>query len=275
MYPVPIKMVAIDVDHTMLTDDHRLLSDVVAAVRGSVEDGLIVVPATARAPRGLQAIASELGIAGPVVCLNGAWTGRMPPVSAESQHQSYPLPASVVSELLWEAETLGLNPCWYTVDGMYAVSQGPLVDRELRATGLVAEIASPSTVDGQQVLKILLLETQPQQASSLTGRFSGLRFVGSGMSLIEVVDSRVSKQAALLKLAAGFNISPSQVAMIGDSENDLEAIQWAGLGIAMGNASRDVLAAADIVVATNEQAGVADALARISAINSEIGDAHR
>lgn len=253
-----IRIAAIDIDHTTLTDDHRLLPRVIEAVERATRSGILVIPATARPPQGLRVI-SDLGLIGPVVCFNGAWTGTLEGDQVSSI-QSHLMDAIEAAKVIAAGEQLGLNPCWFTSDCMYTLYQGSLVERERRATGITAKTVGLHELAHHETLKVLLLESPGHSASGLAEEFPSLSFCYSGKALVEVVDQGVSKQKSLAHLAQQYGVDASEVAMIGDSENDIEAIQWAGLGIAMGNAVPGVMAVADMVVGTNEEAGLAQAL---------------
>ena len=87
--------------------------------------------------------------------------------------------------------------------------------------------------------------------------------VRSQKYLVEVLRKGVNKAFGLEKLAAALNIEPSEIASIGDAANDIEMLEYAGLAIAMGNASEEVKAIADIVTDTNENNGVIKAIDRL------------
>lgn len=256
-----IRIVAIDIDHTTLTDDHRLLPGVIEAVERATRSGILVIPATARPPQGLRFI-SNLGLSGPVVCFNGAWTGTLEG-DRVSSIQSHLMDLVEAAKVIAAGEKLGLNPCWFTSDCMYTLYQGPLVERERRATGVTAKTVGMHELARHEILKVLLLESLGHSAGGLAEKFPSLSFFYSGRALVEVVEHGVSKQKALAQLARKYGVDASEVAMVGDSENDIEAIQWAGLGIAMGNAVPGVIGVADMVVGTNEEAGLAQALNHI------------
>lgn len=84
--------------------------------------------------------------------------------------------------------------------------------------------------------------------------------VRSQKYLVEVLRKGVNKAFGLEKLAAALNIEPSEIASIGDAANDIEMLKYAGLAIAMGNASEEVKAVSDIVTDTNENNGVIKAI---------------
>ena len=87
--------------------------------------------------------------------------------------------------------------------------------------------------------------------------------VRSQKYLIEVLTKGVNKAFGLEKLANKLGIQPSEIAAIGDAANDIEMLEYAGLAIAMGNASEEVKAIADIVTDTNENNGVIKAIDKL------------
>ncbi len=80
--------------------------------------------------------------------------------------------------------------------------------------------------------------------------------------LIDVVSLEASKAAMARRVARSLDVAADQVLAIGDHENDIPLLEWAGLGVAMGNAMPSVKAVADAVTASNLRDGVAEALER-------------
>ena len=80
--------------------------------------------------------------------------------------------------------------------------------------------------------------------------------------MVEILPTGTSKGGALGALIEDMGIAPQQVLACGDGENDIEMLQLAGIGVAMGNADDAVQAAADFVSVPCDQDGVAHALAR-------------
>ncbi|WP_341236014.1 Cof-type HAD-IIB family hydrolase [uncultured Sulfitobacter sp.] len=269
MYNFPIKLIVTDVDRTTLTDDYRLLPEVIDAVARANRAGIIVVAATARSPKALAPIVRKLGIDAPCVCLNGAWTGSIECADTSHVHQSEMDPAHVI-KLIDDAEALGLNPCWFTATNWYALSDGALVKREIRATGGKPIIKPQISHLDEPVLKLLCLEDELNNIainSIRDGFDEHFDFTRSDTFLFEITQKGVSKRTAVSRLAERLGVQRNNIAAIGDSENDLEMIKWSGLGIAVGNAQETVLQAADWTTKTNNDAGVAHAIDRIIASN--------
>ena len=94
-------------------------------------------------------------------------------------------------------------------------------------------------------------------AKELCRRFSGVR---SQPVIYEAMPLGTTKATALSRLATILKIEPSEIMAMGDANNDIEMLQFAGLGIAMGNASDHVKSLANDVTASNEEDGVARAI---------------
>lgn len=112
--------------------------------------------------------------------------------------------------------------------------------------------------------KLMLLA--PPERMAKVSKLIATKFKGqvslaiSDKHLLQVIDLGVDKSTALAKVAAHYNIPASRVMAIGDAPNDVGMIKWAGMGVAMGNAWDVTRAAADFVIPTNDEDGVAFAL---------------
>lgn len=269
-----IHLIVIDIDRTTLTDDYRLLPEVVDAVARAQLAGIDVCAATARSPAALRPIANDLRLNGQSVCLNGAWVGALGTCFGEALIQ-IEMERSQVIQLVEKADQQGLNPCWFTQDTWWAFSNGPLVARETRATKSTPRYVKALEEIEDPVFKLLVLEDPGAGISvqSVQDEFqSNFDFTRSDTYLIEITRAGVSKKSAVEQLAASIGYGRRDIAAIGDSENDLELIKWSGFGVAMGNAQAAVKSAADWVTKTNAEAGVAHAIDRIMATNTAIND---
>lgn len=270
----PIDLIVIDIDRTTLTDEYQLLPEVTAAVGRAQRAGIAVCAATARSPAALRPIASELGLTGQSVCLNGAWIGALDRQSDAVLTQSE-LDRSHIVRLIEKAEKEGLNPCWFTEDRWWALSDGPLVARESRATKSTPSCIGNLAAIQDPIFKLLILENPETGvfAQAVQHEFgSHFDFTRSDTYLIEITQAGVSKRSAVEKLAASIGYERHNIAAVGDSENDLELIKWSGFGVAMGNATAAVKGAADWVTKSNADAGVAHAIDKIMATNTAIND---
>ncbi len=97
-------------------------------------------------------------------------------------------------------------------------------------------------------------------SAALPGRLAA---TVSGPEFCEITLATVSKAAAVERIATRPGFTRQEVVAFGDMPNDLPVLAWAGTGVAMANAHTDVLAAADVVTASNDDDGVARLLERL------------
>lgn len=265
------RLLVIDVDGTLLTTDYRITMATRAAVQQVTSLGVQVLLASARSPRALRLIMQELGINGLAISYTGALTCRLYPDSH--------IPTEVVAEqrmnlssahiVLRSALEQGISVGWYIGDDWYIPRWDAALHLEGELTGVMPSVVPDLAHFTEAPHKLLCLAGDPALLPRLsllaktlpqdcTGQFSYVNY-------LEVTHQGVDKASALLALGQQLGIATAEMVAIGDAENDMTMLRLVGLGIAMGNASPEVQAAADWVTDTNNQDGVATAIARLQA----------
>ncbi len=278
------RLVALDVDGTLLNGAHELTPRVRRAVRATCAQGVIVSLATGKLLRSVQSLIDELGIYGPHITCNGAVIAEAQrPVSSHSSDSSgqsnqrdlswsQPLTADetrrVLSALRTHAPDLAI--AWYTPDAIYTdAPTGPL-DAILRAyhEPPIRHIAAldPAQPNLPPAVKLLVTGT-PERLARLRAEIAPtldetLEVIGTTPDFLECMSRSVSKGVALVRLMDGLGITREETLAIGDGENDISLIEAAGMGIAMGNAVPALTQRARMLTASNENDGVALALER-------------
>ena len=241
-----IRLAAFDLDGTLMGADQRIRPRVKQAIAQAQDQGVIVTLATGRMFFATLPFARELKITAPLICYQGGWI-QAP--DADVMHR-VPLPKDLARAAINLATTEG----WHTV--LYA--NGQLFVRELlypiafydALLGPGVTVGKPweailATHTTDKVLFVAEPERIPAIAPVLNARFTGLAdIVQSHAMFIEVVPKGVDKGTALAWLAQHFGIPRASVLAAGDQENDLAMVEWAGVGVAMGNAVPDVKDAA-------------------------------
>jgi hydroxymethylpyrimidine pyrophosphatase-like HAD family hydrolase len=115
----------------------------------------------------------------------------------------------------------------------------------------------------------LMADELLQQARGLVGHLAELSHSNSADSLLEIAAAGVSKASALTLVCAERGIASADVVAFGDMPNDLPMLRWAGHAVAVANAHADLLAAADEVTASNDDAGVARVLERLFGLRAQ------
>ena len=265
------RLLALDVDGTLLTDDLQITAATRDAVQRVISHGVQVVLASARGPNALRSIMRELGIAGLAICYTGALTCRLNP----DPH----VPAEVVTDqrmnlssarkVLSNALELGISVGWFIGDSWYISAWDSALRRESMITGVTPIIASDLLRFKDAPHKLQAIVGEPAHLPHLytLARTLPRDCVGqfSYTTYLEITHQGVDKASALLALGQQLGIAPSEMVAIGDMENDLAMLRVAALGIAMGNAPFNVQAEADWVTDTNNRDGVAAAIEKLYA----------
>ncbi len=259
------KLVATDLDGTLLRSDGTIDERTRRAITEIEAAGLTFVICTARPPRWLRPLAEETGHRGMAVCANGGviWdlhTDAMVeefPVQAELAREVVERLRAVLPEAAWAVERAGgfahepaYQPRWPVpddtiVDAIDALLEPPAVKLMLRHPELSADA--------------LLAH-----ARELIGDLVEVSHSSHHDTLLEISAPGVSKASALATVCGQLGVARDEVMAFGDMPNDLAMLSWAGWGVAVANAHAEVLAAADEVTASNDEAGVAAVLERIA-----------
>jgi Cof subfamily protein (haloacid dehalogenase superfamily) len=264
-----IKLVAMDVDGTLLDGDHQLRDAVKDSLYELVARNIHVVLATARGPKALNPVLHPLQFSPLLVCFSGAWVGEIDrqslapkKVMLERRHSM-----SVARSILATALDHNVEPHVFTVDTWRTRKMSPETMLECRLTECSPIITSDLLEDGVEPNKILLIATEHHSSHTLQTIADSVQSLSNAAfskpNYLEIVPKGANKASALVHLVAILGLDLSQVAAIGDGYNDIEMIREAGLGIAMGNAPVAVKSAADWVTGTNNEAGVAQAVRRL------------
>lgn len=252
------RLVALDVDGTLMRSDNTLSPRNARAVTRAQQAGWRVVLATGKPPWALVALVKQLDLVGPHIVANGcAFWHRDGSVEVLAR---IPLPG--VRTALGFASMLAIPRAVSGPRGVFTQADWgePEVTAALREVGeeppTMVDDALAADADPWKVILILRRGTPHPPAPIPMGG----RWVRTHSNFFETVPGEASKGAALALLCNRVGIPQQQVVAMGDGENDLEMLRWAGVGIAMAQAPAEVQAAASSVTAGNDEDGVAQSL---------------
>lgn len=260
---------AIDVDGTLLTSRHEVTHAVVEAVRTVRARGAEVLLTTSRPPRALWPILEVLGLTAPAAFIGsqGAITGSYTADGRLHVIEQHP----VARELGWAAAQAalraGLAVNWFSGEDWFVSHLDDEVRREARIVGFDPTVTDLSTVPaGPDKLLVIAPGDQPERMSAVRAALSPeLRAQTSNPTYLEITRADVDKATALVEYCRRQAIPASSVVAIGDGMNDLGMLAFAGTSVAPANARPEVLAAVDLVTASNDDDGVAHALHALTA----------
>jgi Cof subfamily protein (haloacid dehalogenase superfamily) len=261
------RLLASDLDGTLLRRDDTPSDRTLAALRAAEKAGWVVVLATGRPARFVDPAAASLGVHGLSVCNNGATI--YDPVERRIIREvelSRAVALEVVDRLRGVEPELIFAADW----GLELAAEQAWIDTTPWPVPSDTHIGPPEAFLTGPVAK-LLANHPTMESDELAHRTRGLLHdlvevtSSTGSGVIEMTARGVSKGSALARVAADLGIGPDEVVAFGDMPNDTEMLQWAGRGVAMGNAHPAVKAAADEVTATNDEDGVALVVERLLA----------
>lgn len=262
-----IKLVATDLDGTLLRSDGTVSDRTRDALQAASAAGLLVVFVTGRPPRWLDDVADQTGHLGVAVGANGAVIYDLRVEKVLRAHTLESAAATRIGAELRERFPEVAYAVEY-VDGFAAEPDyvhdwtvNPAVDR--RGNPIPSPPIGPlGRIADRNLLKLLAKdkgrdvdEFLAHADSVLAGRASITH--SSSIGLLEIAAPGVTKATGLAEVAASHGISAGEVVAIGDMPNDVPMLEWAGTSYAVGNAHPDARAAADAVVGTNDEDAVA------------------
>jgi Cof subfamily protein (haloacid dehalogenase superfamily) len=261
----PIRMVAIDLDGTLLNRSKQVSDQTVRALRCLPGSNVRVVIASARPPRSVRGFYRALGLDTLQINYNGALIWDEPAGRAVFHRPMDPFVVQRIVALARDLFDDVLVSCeildrWFTDrhDQTYTTETGRLFKPDVVAP--VREICS------QPVTKLMLLgapEMLTRLAPVLAERFADdVTILHADEDLLQVMDKRVGKAAALQKVAEIYGIDTEEIMAIGDAPNDVGMLQLAGVAVAMDNAHALVKKVADWIAPSNDDHGVHAALVR-------------
>jgi Cof subfamily protein (haloacid dehalogenase superfamily) len=267
-----VRLLVLDLDGTVVGDDNCITPAVHNAVQLVRQRGIKVAIATGRMYRSALRFYRELDLTLPLLSYQGAWI--QDPHTGE-RHRHCPIDPQRALELLDYFEQADLSPHlsihFYLDDQLYVQEMRPDTDQYAKRTLiqpiLVDDLRLTLAEVGIAPTKVLAVSEDPrivdQMIDTLQKRYdkSELYLTRSAPIYFEAANPQVNKGVAVQYLAEELlGITRAQVVAIGDNYNDLEMLEYAGVGIAMGNAPLAVQQQADWVAPTVEEDGVVTAI---------------
>jgi len=268
------KMLAADLDGTILDGGKDISSRNLAALRGLVERGVKVVICTGRMICAARPYWDRIEPGTPLVGYNGGLV-QEPPTGENLLHK--PVPADLVGEVLELCRRMRREVFGYWNDRMYVEAETRHVKLYTSTYGVEADVVADLLQVLRQGATKLLMPCEPSECVALRDEMSSILRDKCDVTTtegrhVEILAKGVSKAPAVAFLAKRCGIAREEIAAIGDGFNDIEMLRHAGLGVAVANAGPEVKAAADRVVASNEEDGVAELIESVDWEGSPASD---
>lgn len=253
------KMVALDIDGTLVDPQSRMPKEIHAAVRRYVDQGTPVVLSTGRSWVATEPIFNLLDLpAGWAVSSNGAIVVTNPPLAV--RHETVFDPRDSIEKVSKHIPKARL--C--VERGMERFASAEFPDGELQGE---VHIVSLEELASRPVSRLIIREPDSEDGEVFTDLIADLGlhevayFVGWS-AWLDIAPVGVDKAHGLAFVCEDLGIDPADVLAIGDGHNDIEMLEWAGRGVAMGDAPDAVKAAADHVTGNFADLGTVEELNR-------------
>lgn len=256
------KLIAIDMDGTLLKEDKTISNRTKLSIQKAVQQGVKVVLASGRPIEGLRRYLEELNLMHEedyVMSFNGSVVQKTKSQSIISKNI---LCGKDLKMLYALSRELNVNIHAFTNKGCITPKMNEYTELEGRINGICVQEADFDEIrDDEEIIKIMFVDPQPVLEEAIDKMDKSLydkyTIVRSAPFFLEFLNKESSKGTAVKALAAYLGIKREEVICIGDAGNDLDMIEYAGLGVAMQNAFEEVKEAADFITKTNEEDGVA------------------
>jgi hydroxymethylpyrimidine pyrophosphatase-like HAD family hydrolase len=246
------RLVALDIDGTVVDHDGALPEAIRKAVGTVLDADVPVVLATGRSWHGTRPIFDDLGLPpGPSVASNGAVVVAYPPQQIRKAVTFDP--RQVIKKVVQFAPG--------TLIAVEEIGRGYRLNDHFPGGDLTGEmiIESIEQLSARPVTRIILRDpNRSDEDFTSLARHLGLQgvtyFVGWS-AWLDIAPLGVNKASALQDVADELGVAPADVLAFGDGRNDIEMLRWAGRGVAIGDAPDDVQQAADVVTDTFVEGG--------------------
>lgn len=258
------KMICLDIDGTLLNSKHKITQPVKNSIQKvAAEKNIPVILVSARMPKGIIFLQKELGIDFPIISYSGAL------ILDQKQnilHQEI-LSSNDVQSIYTSAKKLQAHLSIYKEDTWYIEKNDTWSKQESDITGIRPEIQPFDKLltqwNNQKTgPNKLLCMADPEIIQTLKNSLAAKSITSycSKPTYLEIVPNSASKTNAIKYLADIRSIATKEIMTIGDNYNDIDMLESAGLGIAMGNAPDAVKVHAAAITASNDNDGVAAAI---------------
>jgi len=261
------KAVFLDMDGTLLKSDHSISEKTIQTIQTLTNKGIPVILVSARPLNAVLPTFHHIGLPKhyPIITLNGSYIVEAeqpifqamvdPDTTAAVTEQVRPFGATIAYYLQRE---------WYSeVSDSWTDHEQKIMDVKVRV-GPIGELVrewSARKVGPNKMMVMSEPENIAKIQTQLRSVYNGkLNIYPSKPTYLEVMETSGSKSNAVRFISERLGLTPAEIIAMGDNYNDREMIQFAGMGVAMGNAPDEIKEAADYVTDTNNNDGVRLAL---------------
>ncbi|QRN84935.1 HAD family phosphatase [Clostridia bacterium] len=256
-----IKMVAIDLDGTLLQDDLKISMQDRHAIDRARRRGVKVVIATGRMYSTTVKYARDLDLDTPLICFNGAY---ITDIENKKKLEHYLISMEYAKRIHQEVTRRGIHANYYLEDDIHVAELTELAARyqERLAVPIHVEQDMQAFFEAHEELTKITIQSKEEEEINSMARWiekvwpKELYIVRSNAHFLEVSHPGITKATGVKRVAEEFGVQQEEIMCIGDNHNDLSMLEYAGIGVAMGNADSEIKDKSDFVTECNKNNGV-------------------
>lgn len=257
-----IKLVAIDLDGTLLKNDLTISPRAKEAIKAAMAKGVYVTICTGRMYASALPFIQQLNLELPIITYNGAFVKHSG--TGEILYERF-LPSDMAKDIFLRAKKYGLHSNIYFNDRLYVDCLNKWADSYARKVGVDVNIVEDMLKflerDPIKIVSIAEPENLKILEQELQAVYGDRLYITSSLpTLLEILHPEATKGKGLEAVANYLGVPRECVMGIGDNFNDLEMFNYAGFSVVMGNGEEEVKRIADYVTCTNDDDGVAEAI---------------
>lgn len=254
-----IKLIASDMDDTLLNKDCQISPRNEAAIRKALDAGKIFLIATGRMYVSVRPYAEKLGLDVPLVTYNGALVKGSLSGKVYYEHK---MKLSTANEVLEYCREKGYYLQLYVGDSILIKQENECSRMYTKISGIQTTAIGDALYHTDEAPYKILVMTKSEEFAEVWQQFKEdfagkLDVTSSKDNFLELMEPGVNKWEAVKSVAASYGVQPQEIMCIGDSNNDVKMIANAGIGVAVANAKDSVKENAKIITASNNDDGVA------------------
>jgi Cof subfamily protein (haloacid dehalogenase superfamily) len=252
------KLVAVDLDDTLLNDELDITEGTRRALNEAMERGVVITIATGRMYASAKQVAGRLGLEVPLITYQGALIKHAKDGTVLYERN---VPPNVVRYVFEYASQHGLHLQSYHNDKLLAKEENEKLIAYSKLSNIPYDIEPDFDRLSEKATPKLLMIDEPEKLDRVMADLKEAigdqaHITKSKPNFLEIMHPEGTKGHALHHLAAHYGIKPEETVGIGDSWNDRELVEQAGLGVAMANAVDSLKQVADYVTTSNNEEGV-------------------
>ncbi|HEY7180779.1 MAG TPA: Cof-type HAD-IIB family hydrolase [Blastocatellia bacterium] len=273
---MPIKLLALDIDGTLLTPQGEITPRNSAAINRALQSGVQIVLVTGRRFNSARELAQRLDMGAPLISHNGALTKNVDTLETLDYH---PLDIGIARAIIGFGRECGADMiCCDDPDGLgKMVIEGVseenksllrYLDKYQDSVSVVSDLLEYVDHPPIQIMFSGRCDPMDDYAARLNDTMGAriqlfkTRYRSADLTILDALSVTASKGASLAAIAKKHGIAREEVMAIGDNHNDLTMLRYAGLGVVMANAEDELKVMGFELTSSNEEDGVALAIER-------------